>query len=212
VVYVCYRRESAWGGGNLLIIEAVDGSQSTSWAPLTRLIGRQSDARFWRPRNDSRQCRSLTIMTTDLQTSSGYPALLKEIKERVRTAQVRASLAVSRELILLYWSIGRDILVRQNAEGWGTKIIDRLAKDLDAEFPGVEGFSPRNLKYMRSLAEAWPDSEKSATACGTFAVGPSPGPAGQAQRSEDSRVVSARCRRVRLEPEHPRASDHQPVA
>ena len=112
---------------------------------------------FGVPRNDSRQCRSLTIMTTDIQTPSGYPALLKEIKERVRTAQVRASLAVSRELILLYWSIGRDILVRQNAEGWGAKIIDRLAKDLNAEFPGIEGFSPRSLKYMRAFAEAWTD-------------------------------------------------------
>ena len=96
-------------------------------------------------------------MTKELQTPSGYPALLKEIKERVRTAQVRAALAVSRELILLYWSIGRDILVRQNAEGWGAKIIGRLANDLNAEFPGIEGFSPRSLKYMRAFAEAWTD-------------------------------------------------------
>jgi predicted nuclease of restriction endonuclease-like (RecB) superfamily len=59
--------------------------------------------------------------------------------------------------VLLYWSIGRDILARQDAEGWGAKVIDRLAKDLGTEFPGVEGFSPRNLKYMRSLAAAWPD-------------------------------------------------------
>jgi predicted nuclease of restriction endonuclease-like (RecB) superfamily len=85
--------------------------------------------------------------------------LLKEIKERVRTAQVHAAFAVSRELILLYWSIGRDILSRQQAEGWGTKGIERLAKDLGAEFPGVEGFSSRNLKYMRSLVEAWPEAE-----------------------------------------------------
>ena len=69
----------------------------------------------------------------------------------VRSVQVRASFAVSRELVLLYWSIGREILVRQDAEGWGTKVIERLAKDLGVEFPGVKGFSPRNLKYMRSL-------------------------------------------------------------
>lgn len=98
-------------------------------------------------------------MTKQLQAPPGYAALLKEIKERVRTAQVRASLAVNRELILLYWSIGRDILDRQRAEGWGAKIVDRLARDLGAEFPGVEGFSPRNLKYMRAFAEAWPDRE-----------------------------------------------------
>jgi hypothetical protein len=58
---------------------------------------------------------------------------------------LRAALAVNRDLILLYWFIGRDILARQTAEGWEAKIIGRLAKDLGAEFPGVEGFSPRNL-------------------------------------------------------------------
>jgi predicted nuclease of restriction endonuclease-like (RecB) superfamily len=98
-------------------------------------------------------------MTKQLQPPRGYAVLLKEIKERVRTAQVHAAFAVSRELILLYWSIGRDILSRQQAEGWGTKVIERLAKDLGAEFPGVEGFSSRNLKYMRSLADAWPEAE-----------------------------------------------------
>jgi predicted nuclease of restriction endonuclease-like (RecB) superfamily len=90
---------------------------------------------------------------------AGYSAFLAELKQRIRTAQTRAAMAVSRELVLLYWSIGRDILARQQAEGWGAKIIDRLARDLGSEFPGVEGFSPRNLKYMRSLAAAWPDPE-----------------------------------------------------
>jgi predicted nuclease of restriction endonuclease-like (RecB) superfamily len=98
-------------------------------------------------------------MTQELQPPPGYAALLKDIKERVRTAQLRAALAVNRDLILLYWSIGRDISSRFDTEGWGTKVIDRLAKDLGTEFPGVEGFSPRNLRYMRSFAEAWPESE-----------------------------------------------------
>ena len=84
----------------------------------------------------------------------GYSALLEELKTRIRTAQVRAAFAVNRELLLLYWSIGRDIVTRQHAEGWGTKVIERLARDLQTEFPGVEGFSPRNLKYMRAFAEA----------------------------------------------------------
>jgi predicted nuclease of restriction endonuclease-like (RecB) superfamily len=88
---------------------------------------------------------------------SGYPELLQRLKSRIRSAQVRAAFAVNRELVLLYWSIGRDILLRQEAEGWGAKVIDRLGHDLQAEFPGVEGFSPRSLKYMRALAEAWPD-------------------------------------------------------
>jgi predicted nuclease of restriction endonuclease-like (RecB) superfamily len=60
-------------------------------------------------------------------------------------------------LVLLYWSIGRDILAKQGTEGWGTRVIDRLAHDLQNEFPGIEGFSPRSLKYMRALAEAWPE-------------------------------------------------------
>lgn len=98
-------------------------------------------------------------MTKQLQPPVGYAALLQEIKERVRTAQVRAALAVNRELILLYWSIGRDISSRFDTEGWGTKAIDRLAKDLGTEFPGIEGFSPRNLRYMRAFAEAWPEPE-----------------------------------------------------
>lgn len=96
-------------------------------------------------------------MSDSIQLPSGYPALLEELKRRIRSAQTRAALAISRELVLLYWSIGRDILARQDAEGWGAKVIDRLAKDLGIEFPGVEGFSTRNLKYMRSLAAAWPD-------------------------------------------------------
>jgi len=89
----------------------------------------------------------------------GYNELLDEISTRISTSQVRAALGVSRELVLLYWAVGREILVRQQAEGWGSKVIDRLGRDLQSRFPGVEGFSPRNLKYMRSLAEAWPDPQ-----------------------------------------------------
>lgn len=99
-------------------------------------------------------------MKSALQTPSGYPELLQELKNRIRHAQLRASFAVSRELVLLYWSIGREILIRQKSEGWGARVIERLGSDLQKEFPGVEGYSPRNLKYMRSLAEAWPDGEK----------------------------------------------------
>lgn len=88
---------------------------------------------------------------------SGYDDFLRELKERIRQAQIRAALAVNRELILLYWQIGREILLRQRDEGWGAKVIDRLARDLRAEFPEMKGFSPRNLKYMRAFAAAYPD-------------------------------------------------------
>ncbi|MFO1287871.1 MAG: DUF1016 N-terminal domain-containing protein [Rubrivivax sp.] len=89
----------------------------------------------------------------------GYADWLAELKGRIHAAQQRATLAVNRELVLLYWQIGRDILARQAEQGWGTKVIDRLAKDLRAAFPDMKGFSPRNLKYMRAFADAWPDAE-----------------------------------------------------
>jgi hypothetical protein len=77
--------------------------------------------------------------------------------KRACTAQLKAGLAVNRERALLYWRIGREILLRQKREGWGAKVIDHLARDLGREFPEMHGFSPRNLKYMRSFAEAWPE-------------------------------------------------------
>ena len=89
----------------------------------------------------------------------GYADWLADLKSRIHTAQQRATLAVNRELVLLYWQIGRDILARQAAQGWGAKVIERLAHDLRAAFPEMKGFSPRNLKYMRAFAQAWPDAE-----------------------------------------------------
>ena len=94
-----------------------------------------------------------------IETPSGYADWLAELKHRIHTAQQRAALAVNRELVLLYWQIGRDILDRQSVQGWGAKVIERLAHDLRVDFPDMKGFSPRNLKYMRAFAEAWPDSE-----------------------------------------------------
>jgi predicted nuclease of restriction endonuclease-like (RecB) superfamily len=88
-----------------------------------------------------------------------YDAFLQELKERIRSAQVRAALSVNRELVLLYWGIGRDILDRQKSEGWGAKVVDRLAHDLLQAFPGMTGFGARNLKYMRAFAEAYPEQQ-----------------------------------------------------
>jgi predicted nuclease of restriction endonuclease-like (RecB) superfamily len=87
--------------------------------------------------------------------AAGYAPLLAELKSRVRTAQVKAALAVNRELIALYWDIGRVILQRQQAEGWGTKVVARLAADLRAEFPEMKGFSERNLNYMIRFAREY---------------------------------------------------------
>lgn len=84
---------------------------------------------------------------------------LKDLKQRIHAAQQRATLQVNKELVLLYWQIGQDILIRQAEQGWGAKVIERLAHDLRTAFPQMKGFSPRNLKYMRAFAEAWSDAE-----------------------------------------------------
>jgi predicted nuclease of restriction endonuclease-like (RecB) superfamily len=88
-----------------------------------------------------------------------YAQFLADLKSRIQAAHLRASVAVNRELVLLYWQIGRDILDRQQRESWGAKVIDRLAADLKREFPDMRGFSIRNLKYMRRFAEIWPEEE-----------------------------------------------------
>lgn len=98
-------------------------------------------------------------MANNLSIPEDYPDFLRELKERILQAQVRAVLSVNRELVLLYWQIGRDILNRQQQQGWGAKIIDNLATDLRKAFPEMKGFSPRNLKYMRSFAETYPDEQ-----------------------------------------------------
>ena len=94
-----------------------------------------------------------------LFASTDYAAFFTELKQRIQQAQLRASLSVNRELVLLYWQIGRDILDRQERERWGAKVIDRLALDLKHAFPDMRGFSPRNLKYMRRFAEVWAEPE-----------------------------------------------------
>lgn len=88
-----------------------------------------------------------------------YTDWLADIKTRVQAARSRAALAANAELIALYWQIGNEILQRQSAQGWGSKIIERLARDLREAFPEMKGFSTRNLMYMRDFAESWPSAE-----------------------------------------------------
>ncbi|MFM7457560.1 MAG: YhcG family protein [bacterium] len=85
---------------------------------------------------------------SDLIEREDYHSLLLELKSKIHQSQFRASLAVNKELILLYWQIGNSILVQQEKEGWGSKIIEQLAKDLKSEFPLMKGFSVRNLKEV----------------------------------------------------------------
>ena len=103
----------------------------------------------------------------------GYAEWLADLKTRIHTAQQRAALAVNRELLALYWRLGRDILDRQAAGRWGDGILDRVSSDLRAAFPEMRGFSRSNLKYMRAFAEAWSED-----AVGQQAVGRLPWGAG----------------------------------
>ena len=86
-----------------------------------------------------------------------YASLLSEVKHRVRSAQIRAAMAASAELLALHWDIGRMILDRQKREGWGARVIARLAAHLQGEVLGRQGLPPHNLKSMWTFAEAWPD-------------------------------------------------------
>jgi len=94
------------------------------------------------------------------QLSVSYIELLDELKSRIRAARVRAALAVNRELIALHWDIGRLIVERQRAEGWGRSVVERLSRDLRSEFPDLKGYSPQNLWNMRALYLAWTEGVK----------------------------------------------------
>lgn len=82
---------------------------------------------------------------------SDYQDFVKEIKEKIYQSQVRALQAVNRELLVLYTEIGRSIVEKQEQLGWGKSIIENLANDLQNEFPGMQGFSARNLWLIRSF-------------------------------------------------------------
>ncbi len=86
-----------------------------------------------------------------------YTETLHDLKKRIQQERLRTVMAANSAMVLLYWDIGRTILARQETAGWGARVIDRLSSDLRDAFPDMKGFSPRNLKYMRTFAAAWPD-------------------------------------------------------
>lgn len=93
------------------------------------------------------------------QIDKSYLEALESIKQKIKSAQIKAALAVNAEMLYLYWDIGNTILKRQKSEGWGAKVIDRLSQDLRKAFPDLKGFSSRNLKYMRKFADVYKDIE-----------------------------------------------------
>jgi predicted nuclease of restriction endonuclease-like (RecB) superfamily len=94
-----------------------------------------------------------------LDMPQSYTELLADIKKQIHHSRLKAVLAANAALVVLYWQIGQSIRTRQSNEGWGAKVIDRLSFDLKEAFPDMQGFSPRNLKYMRAFAEAYPEPE-----------------------------------------------------
>ena len=92
--------------------------------------------------------------------SDDYPHLLSEIKLRIRSAQYEAFKAVNKELVGLYWDIGRKIVERQENGGWGKGVVEKLSEDIRAEFPGITGFSRRNVFYMRDFYLLYRRDEK----------------------------------------------------
>jgi len=92
--------------------------------------------------------------------SAEYKTFFKEIKERIHKAQYDAFKAVNKELINLYWDIGRSIVAKQDTLGWGKAIVETLAKDLQKDFPGIQGFSSANLWRMRNFYLTYHSNEK----------------------------------------------------
>jgi hypothetical protein len=95
-------------------------------------------------------------MSESIIATAEYDELLDSIKRTLAAGQLRAGRAVTNVLVETYWQIGRDIVSRQQGEGWGTRVIERLSVDLRTANPGVRGLSIRNLRYMAALATRWP--------------------------------------------------------
>lgn len=99
------------------------------------------------------------VAPTKVELPEEYASWLADLKTNIAQTRLKVILASNSAMVLLYWNIGQRILDKQKNQGWGARIIDRLALDLHKEFPEMKGFSPRNLKYMRAFAHAWPQIE-----------------------------------------------------
>lgn len=108
-------------------------------------------------RGRSHDGASFPVPSAGSELPSDYVAVLDEIKRRIHEERLRIVLSANSAMVELYWDIGKLILARQEQEGWGAKVIDRLSHDLTTTYPDIKGLSPRNLKYMRAFAAAWPD-------------------------------------------------------
>ena len=95
---------------------------------------------------------------SDLVRSNDYRQWIVSVKERIQSSQIKAAIAVNRELLELYWYLGEQIIEKQQSAKWGDGFLDQLSRDLVAEFPEIKGFSRRNLFYMRKWVSFWTGS------------------------------------------------------
>lgn len=108
-------------------------------------------------KKESRTQVVISVVTPMVEMPDDYYVLLEELKQQISQQRLHIVQSANVQMIMLYWSIGRQILLKQDQQGWGAKVIERLAIDLKKEFPEMSGFSPRNLKYMRKFAQSWSD-------------------------------------------------------
>ncbi len=101
----------------------------------------------------------MPVSPSPFEMPNGYADFLSSIKKLVHTERLKTVLSANATQVLMYWDIGYRILQKQEKVGWGAKVIDRMSYDLKEEFPDMQGFSVRNLKYMRKFAQDWPDRE-----------------------------------------------------
>ena len=93
------------------------------------------------------------------EMSDSYLQFIEKIKDTIQQQRISVVLNANASMICLYWNIGQAILQKQSDEGWGARVIDRIAADIKTSFPEMSGFSPRNIKYMRKFAQCWGDYE-----------------------------------------------------
>ena len=126
----------------------------------TRNLPPRARQRFRLPRPpDPHPDRLRRLLPRPPLLAPDYTAFLTEVKGRIQTARLQAGRAVNRELVMLYWDIGRGIVERQKVLGWGDAVVERFAGDLRAEFPDIQGFSPANVWRMRQCFEAYSGPE-----------------------------------------------------
>jgi len=146
-----------------------------------------------------------------VELPTGYAKVLGELKQRIEQTRLETVIAANTAMARLYWHLGHVILARQEQEGWGARVIDRLSYDLRQAFPDMNGLSARNLKYMRAFASAWTHREIVQAPLAQYLV-PPPRADREARREIQASLVRRAGRGARLVSQHPRVSDRRPTS